>query len=168
MDDGLRGEASVVTTDEVGEAATEIRVGQEVRAAIVVMDDGNLGPGAPGDHPLGEVANVGEISQHVPGAAAAGVADHHRVLEPEFEECRRVSARVQAGDHVDRMLRDDADTLASRSGREVLAALKERIDVGHVRILPGQVLRSLWCRQPAAARLGRCSARSVGGESRLF
>jgi hypothetical protein len=136
VDDGFRGQRRVITTDEVGESATEIRVGEEVRTAIGVVDDGDLEPGAPGVHCLGQVADVGEIGKHVRGDAAACVADHHRIPEPEFEERRRVGAWVQAGDHVHRVFRNDAGALAGGRGREVLVALQERIDVSHGQVLP--------------------------------
>jgi len=48
VDDGFRGERGVVTADEVGEAAAEILLGEEVGAALGVVDDGDLEPGAAG------------------------------------------------------------------------------------------------------------------------
>ena len=42
VDDGFGSESRCISPDACGETATEIGIGQVMRAALVVMDDGNL------------------------------------------------------------------------------------------------------------------------------
>jgi hypothetical protein len=50
------------------------------------VHDGDLEPRPAWYRRTGQVADVVEIFQHVGRDAAADVADHHRVAEPQFEE----------------------------------------------------------------------------------
>ena len=133
VDDGLGGEGGVIPSDEVHEAATEVVVGEKMGAALVVMHDRDLEPGAGRVDDVGQIADVGQIVQHVRGDPATGVADDHGVAELELEKRRRVGARVQAGDHIDRVLGDDAD--ASRAS--VVAKCLLRSSSGSRWAMPG-------------------------------
>jgi hypothetical protein len=75
----LPGQGRVVAAGEVGEAPAELLVGEEARAALGVVHDGDLEPRPAWYQRAGQVADVGEIVQHAGRDAAAGVADHHRV-----------------------------------------------------------------------------------------
>jgi hypothetical protein len=96
--DGFAGQGRVAGADEVSEARAELVVGEEARAALGVVHDGGLEPRPPSYQRAGQVSDVGEIFQHVGRDAAAGVADHHRAAEVQFEEGWRVGPGIQARD----------------------------------------------------------------------
>jgi hypothetical protein len=69
-----------------GPAAAGVGPDGALAANPIVVNGVDLEPRPAWYQSPGQVADVGEIFQHVGRDAAAGVADHHRVAEVQFEE----------------------------------------------------------------------------------
>jgi hypothetical protein len=64
-----------------------------------VVDDGDLEQRAVGQQCFRELADEGDVVAHFGRDATAGVADDHRLTEPDAEDVRGIDARVEACDH---------------------------------------------------------------------
>ena len=88
-----------VGADPLGVAVGEAVVGGRSGSALGVVDHGDLEEGSVGQHGFGDLADEGDIVDHLRGDAPANVAKHDRVAEAEAAEMRGVDAGVQARDH---------------------------------------------------------------------
>ena len=92
------------------------------------MDDGDLEQGSVGQDVFGELADEGDVVDHLFGDAPADVANDHRGAELEAEEVRRVDARVKACDHEQPQGRKHDRALVAAGRREGAVARKRRLD----------------------------------------
>jgi hypothetical protein len=99
VEDGVLAQGRFVGADPLGVVAAERVVGERAGSALGVVDHGDLEQGSVGQDVLGDLADEGDIVDHLRRDAPADVADDHRVAEAESEEVRGVDARVQARDH---------------------------------------------------------------------
>jgi len=95
-----------------------------------VVDHGDLEQRALGHHALGDLADVGDVVDHLPGDPPADVANDHCVAEAETEKVRGVDAGIEAGDHEQAQVGKHDGALVAARGGERAVALERGIDVG--------------------------------------
>ena len=108
----------LVGADPLGVAAAEGVVGERAGSALGVVDHGDLEQRAVGQDVLGELADEGDVVDHLRGDPPADVADDHCVAEAEAEEVRGVDARIEAGDHEQPQVGKDDGAVVAAGGRE--------------------------------------------------
>jgi hypothetical protein len=84
-----------------------------------------------GQHGLGDLADEGDVVDHLRRDAPTDVADDGRVAELDAEELCGVDARVQARDHEQPQVGEDDGALVPAGGGKGTVALEDGIDVGH-------------------------------------
>ena len=140
-----------------GVAAAEGVVGERAGSALGVVDHGDLEQRAVGQDVLGELADEGDVVDHLRGDPPADVADDHRVAEAEAEEVRGVDARVEAGDHEQAQVGEDDGAVVAAGGGEGAVALERGLDVGRARLAgAGQFKPGRPADSGAGAGRGRC------------
>ena len=142
IEDGVVAQGRLLGADPLGVAAAEGVVGERAGSALGVVDHGDFEQRAVGQCALGELADEGDIVDHLRGDPPADVADDHRVAEAEAEEVRGVDARVEAGDHKQAQVGKDDGALMAAGGGEGAVALERGIDVGRIGQAAGGELKS--------------------------
>ena len=134
VEDGVLAQGRFLGADPLGVAAAEGVVGERAGSALGVVDHRDLEQRAVGQCGLGELADEGDIVDHLRGDPPADVADDHRVAEAEAEEVRGVDARVEAGDHEQAQVGEDDGAFVAAGGGEGAVARERRLDVGRARL----------------------------------
>ena len=130
-----------VGADPLGVAVAEGIVGERAGSALGVVDHRDLEQRAVGHDTLGDLADVGDIVDHLRGDTPADVAHDDRVAQTEAEEVRGVGARITAGDD-EQAHAGEHDGALVRGGRsEGAVALKRRVEGGSVRTIRGAQLK---------------------------
>jgi hypothetical protein len=109
--------------DPLGVATAERVVGERGGSALGVVDHGHLEQRAVGQHALGDLADVGDIVDHLPCDPPTDVADDYRFAEAKAEEMRGVDAGIEARDHEQAQCGKDDRTIVTAGGGERAVAL---------------------------------------------
>jgi len=122
----LRGE-----TGRVGGFASELRVEEEARPALAVVDDRDLEePVGRAEELFGQEREIGDVADYARGDPPARVADDRRVAQVQAEDVRRVDAVVESG-HDDQSGGGCAERHRRVRMGEPLVAREQRGHPGH-------------------------------------
>ncbi len=109
----------------LGEPVAQLRVGEEARAAVGVVDHGELEPVGVGRLDFVQVADPGHVLDDGRGDAPPDIAPDDGVAKLEPEDAGRVNPGVDAGKDVDLPVGDEGDrghpVLEIRPGEDLVA-----------------------------------------------
>jgi hypothetical protein len=118
------------------EAGPQIVVGHQPGSAFGVVHDHDLEPGGVRGFDLVQVTDPGEVIEDSRGDAAADGAGDDRVAERQPEQIARVDSRIDTGDDVDLLVRDERDRrdvpLRVRPGEVRIACRRSELLTGSV------------------------------------
>ena len=164
IQDGRVRERSRVDADPLGEAVTQVVIGQQGRSTVGVMNDRHLEPGARRRLGLYQVADVGDVADDGPGYPAADVPLDERLAQLDLESLRRIDPAVEAGDDVQVQPREERNGMFWRASVRANASLRSksgaRLDIAGLPSLTGANWRT-WprLRMGMASVPGRCTRR---------